>query len=89
MSSILKEKSPDNQWISAKREDQRWSNNDKFRPLTLQSLLNLKKGDQVWVVISGLPSFTDLFSSSFSRANLNVLCEFTGFMLEEKIVASL
>ncbi len=53
-------------------------------PLTLQSTLNLKKGDQVWVAI---------YYISISGANLydssNHFTHFTGWMLEEEIVASL
>jgi hypothetical protein len=55
---------------------------DQFSPLTLQSTLNLKKGDQLWVEIwytSG--------SSSFLY-DINYLTHFTGFMLEEEIGAS-
>jgi hypothetical protein len=51
--------------------------------LTLQSMLNLKKGDQVWVVIDPISSGVSLFDSSAHYTH------FTGFMLEEKIVASL
>jgi hypothetical protein len=56
---------------------------DQFSPLTLQSTLNLKKGDQLWVEIgpSGSSSYLSDSSSHFTH--------FTGFMLEEEIVASL
>jgi hypothetical protein len=56
---------------------------DQYKPLTLQSTLNLKKGDQLWMQIaySGTSSF--LYDSS------NHHTHFTGFMLEEEIVASL
>jgi hypothetical protein len=52
-----------------------------YSPLTLQSTLNLKKGDQVWVQIS--PGYSHMFDNSFHYTH------FTGFMLEEEIVASL
>jgi hypothetical protein len=56
---------------------------DQFNPLTLQSTLNLKKGDQLWMEIS--------YSSDYSylHDNANHWTHFTGFMLEEEIVASL
>jgi hypothetical protein len=53
-------------------------------PLTLQSTLNLKKGDQVWMEIywqSTGAYLADLIYKHFTH--------FTGFMLEEEIVASL
>jgi hypothetical protein len=53
-------------------------------PLTLQSTLNLKSDDQVWVAI--------LYQSTgaFLTDNINYhYTHFTGFMLEEEIVASL
>jgi hypothetical protein len=52
-------------------------------PFTLQSTLNLIKGDQVWVTIrnEGYDSF--IVDSSDHHTH------FTGFMLEEEIVASL
>jgi hypothetical protein len=55
----------------------------QYSPLTLQSTLNLKKGDQVWVTIwyDGTSSY--LWDSG------NHHTHFTGFMLEEEIVASL
>ncbi len=56
---------------------------DQYSPLTLQSTLNLKKGDQVWVAIA-----YDI-SSSFLYDNFYHQTHFTGFMLEEEIVASL
>ncbi len=58
--------------------DNQWS------PLTLQSTLNLKKGDRVWLQI-------DFWSCScqFLADNENHNNHFTGFMLEEEIVASL
>jgi hypothetical protein len=61
------------------RED----NHDQYSPVTLQSTLNLKKGDQVWVQIDYTGSESSLHDSS------NHTTHFTGFMLEEEIVASL
>jgi hypothetical protein len=56
----------------------------KFTQLTLQSTLNLKKGDQVWLLIQMISSGVTLFEGSANRHT-----HFTGFMLEEEIVASL
>jgi hypothetical protein len=56
---------------------------DQFSPLTLQSTLNLKKGDQLWVTIEYAGS------SSLFDNNLYHYTHFMGFMLEEEIVASL
>jgi hypothetical protein len=53
-------------------------------PLTLQSTLNLKKGDQVWVTISSQSAGTYLYDDSYDH-----FTHFTGWMLEEEIVASL
>ncbi len=53
-------------------------------PLTLQSTLNLKKGDQVWVEISDQSTNGDILFD-----NGNHFTHFTGWMLEEEIVASL
>jgi hypothetical protein len=50
-------------------------------PLTLQSTLNLKKGDEVW--LQTVSSGAYLFDNSYHFTH------FTGFMLEEDIVASL
>jgi hypothetical protein len=52
-------------------------------PLTLQSTLNLKSGDQIWVAIAWQSTGASLFD------NFNHHTHFTGFMLEEEIVASL
>ena len=52
-------------------------------PLTLQSTLNLKNGDQVWVKINWQSTGTFLFDSGSHHTH------FTGFMLQEEIVASL
>ncbi len=57
--------------------------NRKHSLLTFQSTLNLKKGDQVWVQIKFNGSSSHLFDS------VNHYTHFTGFMLEEEIVASL
>jgi hypothetical protein len=52
-------------------------------PLTLQLTLNLKTGDQLWVEIEygGSSSLRDFSSAHYTH--------FTGWMLEEEIVASL
>jgi hypothetical protein len=55
---------------------------DQYSQITVQSTLNLKTGDQLWVQIDGN-------SSSYLLDNGNHLTHFTGFMLEEEIVASL
>jgi hypothetical protein len=52
-------------------------------PLTFHSTLNLKKDDQVWVAISVISPGAYLFDSG------NHYTHFTGFILEEEIVASL
>ena len=50
--------------------------------LTVQSTLNLKKDDQVWVAISNQSPGTFLYDSG------GLFTHFTGFMLQEEIVAS-
>jgi hypothetical protein len=59
----------------------------QYNPLTLQSTLNLKKGDQVWVQIwysDGSDSYL------LDEGNIGYhYTHFSGFMLEEEIVASL
>ncbi len=55
----------------------------QWSPLTLQSTLNLKLGDEVWVQINTVSSGVALHDSSGHYTH------FTGFMLEEEIVASL
>ncbi|XP_046637960.1 uncharacterized protein LOC124316201 [Daphnia pulicaria] len=57
----------------------------QYSPLTLQSTLNLKKDDQVWMQISYPPgtSGTYLYDDGSHSTH------FTGFMLEEEIAASL
>ena len=61
------------------------SNNVAYQlsPLTVQSTLNLKKGDQVWVAIYILSP------GVYLNDNFDYFAHFTGFMLEEEIVASL
>jgi hypothetical protein len=56
--------------------DNQWS------PLTLQSTLNLNKGDKVWVQISSMSWGVKLYDDSRHHTH------FTGFMLEEEIVAN-
>jgi hypothetical protein len=56
---------------------------DQRSPLTLQSTLNLKKGDRVWVTIDYTGSSTYLADNSYHQTH------FTGWMLEEEIVASI
>ena len=53
----------------------------QLSPLTLQSTLNLKSGDQVWVAISSISPVAYLYD------DINHYTHFTGFMLEEEIVA--
>jgi hypothetical protein len=57
---------------------------NQWSPLTLQSTLKLKTGDQVWVAFSYYPG-----SSSFLYDDGGHYTHFTGFMLEEEIAASL
>jgi hypothetical protein len=54
-------------------------------PFTFQSTLNLQKGDRVWVDIN----YSDGSSSYLYDYPGYYLTHFTGFMLEEEIVASL
>ncbi len=58
--------------------------NGQNEQVTLQSTLHLKKEDQIWVVIDGSSSGVNLIDT-----NSEHLTHFTGFMLEEEIVASL
>jgi hypothetical protein len=69
--------------IGASRVSQNNGPVSQYSPVTLQSTLNLKKGDRVWVEIlySG--------SSSYLYDNYAHHTHFTGFMLEEEIAASL
>ncbi len=57
--------------------DNQWS------PLTVQSTLNLKKDDRVWVQIDNWSEGAYLVESDYHSTH------FTGFMLDEEIVASL
>ncbi len=57
---------------------------NQYNPLTLQSTLNLKKDDQLWVQIEVFEE-----ESSFLHDDSRHFTHFTGFMLEEEIVASL
>jgi hypothetical protein len=56
----------------------------QYIPLTLQSTLNLKSGDQIWLEIIYQESGAYLHDDSTYHYN-----HFTGFMLQENIVASL
>ena len=56
---------------------------DQYSPFTLQSTLNLKTGDQLWMQISYYGSSSYLYDDG------NHYTHFTGFMLEEEIAASL
>jgi hypothetical protein len=59
---------------------------DQYNPLTHQSTLNLQKGDQVWVQIDYDNSDYD---DSYLVDDSSHFTHFTGFLLEEEIVASL
>jgi hypothetical protein len=54
------------------------TNANQKSPLTLQSTLNLKSGDQVWVAIYYQSTGAYLFDDSYHRSH------FTGWMLEEE-----
>ena len=56
----------------------------QWSPLTLQSTMNLKSGDQLWVEIYYRSSGAYLADNSY-----NHYTHFTGFMLQEEIMASL
>jgi hypothetical protein len=56
---------------------------NQYSPLTLQSTLSLKRGDRLWVTIN----YSD--NSSSHLFDGGHYTHFTGFMLEEEIVASL
>jgi hypothetical protein len=58
---------------------------DQYNPLTLQSTLNLKKGDQLWMQTW----YSDGSASYLAEDSVNHYTHFTGFMLEEEIGASL
>jgi hypothetical protein len=62
------------------------SNVNQMSPLTLQSTLNLQKGDRVWVQIDYSPDSPSYLNEYDSNSHLT---HFTGFMLEEEIVAYL
>ncbi len=56
---------------------------NQFSPFTVQSTLNLKKGDQLWLQIEIFGASEYLYEDSRHYTH------FTGFLLEEEIVASL
>jgi hypothetical protein len=56
---------------------------DQYIPMSFQWTLNLKKGDQLWVQINYYISDSCLYDDNDHTTH------FTGFMLEEEIVASL
>ena len=56
----------------------------QLSPMILQSTLNLKSGDQVWLEIVYQSTGTYLHDYSSDHHT-----HFTGFMLQEEIVASL
>ncbi len=56
---------------------------NQYSPLTLQSTLNLKTGDRIWMKIG----FSD--SAAYLWDSHNHYTHFSGFMLEEEIVAAL
>ncbi len=58
---------------------------DQYSPMSFQWTLNLKKGDQLWMEINYSGSASFLYESNDG----NHRTHFTGFMLEEEIVASL
>ena len=64
-------------------------------PLSLQSTMNLIKGDQVWVQIERMTSEASLYDFGTSNyppyptTTYTHYTHFTGFMLEEEIVASI
>ncbi len=63
---------------------------DQDSPLTLQSTLNLKSGDQVVVEMNSVSPGANYFISSgaYLYDDGYHYTHFTGFMLEEEIVAS-
>jgi hypothetical protein len=61
---------------------------NQVSPLTLQSTLNLKKGDQVWVEIYAMTTAYSTQVLVYLYDDTNHFTHFTGFMLEEDIVAS-
>jgi hypothetical protein len=66
------------------------SNNEpvnQVSPITLQSTLDLKKGDRVWVTYDVM--YLTTRGSCYLYDNRYHLTHFTGFVLEEEIVATL
>jgi hypothetical protein len=57
----------------------------EWSPLSLQSTLNLNKGDKVWLELY----YSDPTMFLFDSSPPNHFTHFTGFMLEENTVASL
>ena len=55
----------------------------QYSPVTLQSTLNLKSGDQVWLEIFYQSTEAYLYDDGYHYTH------FTGYMLDEEIVASL
>lgn len=51
----------------------------QFSPVTLQSTLNLQKGDQIWLQITAMSAGVYLFDSNYYYTH------FTGWLLEEEI----
>jgi hypothetical protein len=56
---------------------------NQYSPLIVQSTLNLKKGDRIWVQIDFMSTGAYLYDSG------NHFTHFTGSMLEEEIASSL
>ena len=56
---------------------------DQYGQLTAQLTLNLKKGDQIWLQITDISSGVNLYDDNYHYTH------FTGFMLQEEIVALL
>jgi hypothetical protein len=55
----------------------------RITTVSLQSTLNLKKGDQIWLKVSDMSGDLPLFDDDHHHTH------FTGFMLQEDIIASL
>ncbi len=72
-----------NELIGQGRVDEANTINNQFSPLTIQSTLHLKQGDQVWVHLDSKTSGVKLYDDDYHFTH------FTGFMMEEEIVASL
>ncbi len=71
--------------IGASRVEEGNSTENQKSPLTLQSTLNLKKGDRVWVQMS----HTGTTANFYLYDDIAHSTHFTGFMLEEEIITSL